>query len=162
MGFQQTSGSVFSNTVPRVLAEQAHEAPSRLPTHCRMGEVSSCTSFLTTAFVQVINGFWEDARNLSLPYSPLPMGSYRGKTAFITGGARGIGAEVAFRLHDAGARVVVTDVAAPALAEPAGRLGDRRLLTVLADVRDPDAMAAAAERGARQFGGIDVVVANAG
>jgi len=69
---------------------------------------------------------------------------------------------VARRLHDAGARVVVTDVDAPALVDLAERLGESRLLTVVADVRDPDAMAAAAELAVRRFGGIDVVVANAG
>lgn len=90
------------------------------------------------------------------------MGSVSGKVVFITGGAAGVGATVARRLHAKGARLVLTDVDSDALARLAATLGGDRVLTQVADVRDLAAMQAAADSGVQRFGGIDVVVANAG
>jgi len=90
------------------------------------------------------------------------MGSVNGKVALITGGANGIGAEVARQLHDRGARVVLTDVDEGLLKEVAARIGEDRVLTVVADVRDLSAMQNAVDKGIERFGGIDIVVANAG
>ena len=90
------------------------------------------------------------------------MGSVNGKVALITGGANGIGAEVARQLHDKGARVVLTDVDEGLLKEVAARIGEDRVLTVVADVRDLSAMQNAVDKGIERFGGIDIVMANAG
>jgi NAD(P)-dependent dehydrogenase (short-subunit alcohol dehydrogenase family) len=90
------------------------------------------------------------------------MTSLPGKVAFITGGARGIGAEVAHRLHNKGAKLVLTDLDEAELTALAAELGEDRVLTVVADVRDLPAMQAAAAKAVERFGGIDVVVANAG
>jgi len=88
--------------------------------------------------------------------------SVSGKVVLITGGARGIGGELATRLHAKGARLVLTDLDAAPLTELADRLGRDGVLAVVADVRDAEAMVAAARQAIEQFGGIDVVVANAG
>jgi NAD(P)-dependent dehydrogenase (short-subunit alcohol dehydrogenase family) len=85
-----------------------------------------------------------------------------GKVVLITGGANGIGAEVARRLHDKGAKLVLTDLDEVQLKEVTTRLGEDRVLTVVADVRELSAMQAAVAAGIERFGGIDVVVANAG
>ena len=90
------------------------------------------------------------------------MGSVNGKVALITGGANGIGAEVARQLHDRGARVVLTDVDEGLLKEVAARIGEDRVLTVVADVRDLSAMQNTVDMGIERFGGIDIVMANAG
>jgi NAD(P)-dependent dehydrogenase (short-subunit alcohol dehydrogenase family) len=90
------------------------------------------------------------------------MSSVSGKVVFITGGAAGVGAEVARRLHGRGAKLVLTDVDEDALAKQATALGADRVLTVGADVRDLVAMQAAAAAAVQRFGDIDVVVANAG
>jgi NAD(P)-dependent dehydrogenase (short-subunit alcohol dehydrogenase family) len=91
------------------------------------------------------------------------MTSVNSQVVFITGGAHGIGAEVARRLHARGAKLVLTDVDAAALAAISGELGgDERVLTVVADVRELAAMTSAAEQAVTKFGGIDAVVANAG
>jgi NAD(P)-dependent dehydrogenase (short-subunit alcohol dehydrogenase family) len=90
------------------------------------------------------------------------MGSVLGKVVLITGGANGIGAEVAGRLHAKGAKLVLTDLDEGRLKEVATRLSDERVLTAVADVRDLAAMQKAVEKGVAQFGGIDVVIANAG
>jgi NAD(P)-dependent dehydrogenase (short-subunit alcohol dehydrogenase family) len=90
------------------------------------------------------------------------MMSLQGKVVFITGGARGIGAEVARRLRNKGAKLVLTDLDAAELAALAAELGEDQALTVVADVRDLSAMQAAAAKAVEHFGGIDVVLANAG
>ncbi len=93
------------------------------------------------------------------------MTSLDSQVVFITGAARGIGAEVARRLHAKGARLVLTDLDESALTALGAELdGDSepRVLTAIADVRDLPAMQAAADKAVERFGGIDVVVANAG
>jgi len=90
------------------------------------------------------------------------MTSIQGKVVFITGGARGIGAEVARRLRDRGAKLVLTDLDKAELTSLAAELGEDHVLTAVADVRDLPAMQGVAAQAVERFGGIDVVVANAG
>jgi NAD(P)-dependent dehydrogenase (short-subunit alcohol dehydrogenase family) len=91
------------------------------------------------------------------------MTSVDSQVVFITGGGHGIGAEVARRLHAKGAKLVLTDLDRDALAAMSGELGgDERVLTAVADVCDLAAMETACEAAVNKFGGIDVVVANAG
>ncbi len=91
------------------------------------------------------------------------MTSVSSQVVFITGAGHGIGAEVARRLHEKGAKLVLTDLDEGALAERSAELGgDQHVLTVVADVRDLAAMQTAAAQAVEKFGGIDTVVANAG
>jgi NAD(P)-dependent dehydrogenase (short-subunit alcohol dehydrogenase family) len=90
------------------------------------------------------------------------MTSVDSQVVLITGGGGGIGAEVARRLHAKGAKLVLTDLDEAQLKALDGELGDDRVLTVTADVRDLAAMQQAANAAVERFGGIDVVLANAG
>jgi NAD(P)-dependent dehydrogenase (short-subunit alcohol dehydrogenase family) len=90
------------------------------------------------------------------------MSSVAGKVALITGGANGIGEEVARRLHDKGAKLVLIDLDGARLQEVAARFGGHDVLTEVADVRDLSALQAAVDKGVERFGGIDIVIANAG
>lgn len=90
------------------------------------------------------------------------MDSVNGKVVLITGGAAGVGAELASRLHAKGANLVLTDLDETRLAEISATLGADRVLARVADVRDLSAMQSAAAAAVDRFGGIDVVVANAG
>jgi len=90
------------------------------------------------------------------------MGSVNNKVVFITGGARGVGADLARRLRRRNAKLVLTDIDAEPLLALAAELGEEHVLTAVADVRDLDAMQDVANRAVERFGGIDVVVANAG
>jgi NAD(P)-dependent dehydrogenase (short-subunit alcohol dehydrogenase family) len=89
------------------------------------------------------------------------MSSVNGKVALITGGANGIGEEVARRLHDKGAKLVLVDLDEARLDEVAARVGEG-VVTAVADVRDLAAMESAVAKGVERFGGIDIVMANAG
>jgi NAD(P)-dependent dehydrogenase (short-subunit alcohol dehydrogenase family) len=84
-----------------------------------------------------------------------------GRTVFITGAARGIGAETARRLYRRGANVALVGLELERLQELAAQLGDRAI-AIEADVVDFQALESAAAQTVERFGGIDVGVANAG
>jgi NAD(P)-dependent dehydrogenase (short-subunit alcohol dehydrogenase family) len=86
----------------------------------------------------------------------------RGKVALITGAARGIGLETAKRLHAQGASVALVGLEPELLAANAEALGTDRAAAFTADVTDPEQLEAAVAGAIARFGGIDVVVANAG
>jgi 3-oxoacyl-[acyl-carrier protein] reductase len=81
--------------------------------------------------------------------------SLEGKTAVITGASRGIGAAVARGLHARGVNL--------GLGSRSGDdLGLDRIVAQACDVRDAAALAALCDSTAERFGGIDILVANAG
>ncbi len=84
-----------------------------------------------------------------------------GRTVFITGAARGIGAAGAERLHGKGANVALVGLEPERLQALAARLGDRAA-AFEADVSDFDALERAVAGTVERFGGIDVAIANAG
>src|SRR5450756_420872 len=84
-----------------------------------------------------------------------------GRTVFITGAARGIGAETARRLHAKGANVALVGLEPERLEQLAAQLGDRAL-AFEADVTDYEALQRAVSATVERFGGIDVGIANAG
>ncbi|RUU30707.1 SDR family oxidoreductase [Mesorhizobium sp. M6A.T.Ce.TU.016.01.1.1] len=87
-----------------------------------------------------------------------------GKTAFITGGGRGIGLSTAEALAEAGARVTISDMD-PRVLE-AGRDELKRkghqVEAVQLDVTDSKAVAAAARSANERHGAVDILIANAG
>ncbi|MFD7923469.1 SDR family NAD(P)-dependent oxidoreductase [Streptomyces sp. NPDC059740] len=88
----------------------------------------------------------------------------RGRTALITGATGGIGDAVARRLAAEGAAVVVTDVDATRCAELAKELSDHgaRALGLALDVTDEQAWRTAVQRVLDTYGGLTVLVNNAG
>ncbi|MGO9100824.1 MAG: mycofactocin-coupled SDR family oxidoreductase [Mycobacterium sp.] len=104
-------------------------------------------------------------------------GRLEGKVAVITGAARGQGRAHAVRMAREGADVIAIDIAGPLpasvpydsstpeeladtvrLAEAHGA----RVVSVVADIRDPEGMRRAVDDGVRELGRLDVIVANAG
>ena len=83
-----------------------------------------------------------------------------GKTALVTGAGRGIGRAIASRLAEAGANVVVNDLDAAAVNETASIL--RASVAVPGDVTAPDFPGQLVEAALSAYGGIDIVVNNAG
>ena len=88
-----------------------------------------------------------------------------GKSALVTGGARGIGRAIVLRLATQGADVAFSyrgnAAAAQETAQAAEALG-RRALAVQADVKDPEAADALVKTTLETFGKIDILVNNAG
>jgi len=84
------------------------------------------------------------------------------KVALVTGAARGIGFETARALVSRGASVVVVDLEAEAAEAAAAQLHDTRAIGLAADVTDRGALQQAVATTVERFGGLDVVVANAG
>lgn len=103
------------------------------------------------------------------------MGTLDGKTALITGGARGQGRSHALELAREGANIVVTDICESVdhvpynlateedLAETVRQVEalDRRIASVRADVRSTEDMQRAADTAMSEFGSLDIVLANA-
>ncbi|UJW29126.1 bifunctional aldolase/short-chain dehydrogenase [Saccharothrix sp. AJ9571] len=104
--------------------------------------------------------YWslEEAKLRRRP-APKPLA---GRVALVTGGGSGIGKATARRLAAEGACVVVADRAFDAAQEVAAELGRDTAIAVRADVTDENEVAAAFAEGALAFGGIDLVVNNAG
>ena len=86
------------------------------------------------------------------------------RTALVGGGASGIGHAVAERLAGSGDRVVITGRRADALETAVARLGGapREVHALVSDMADPDAAVAAMEEIDDRYGGLDVLVLNAG
>ncbi len=99
-----------------------------------------------------------------------------GKVALITGAARGQGKSHCIRLAQEGANIIAVDLLEPidTVRYPLGSQEDmddmvaqveatgQRILAVKADVRERDQLRAAVEAGVAEFGGLNIVCANAG
>ncbi|WP_062228744.1 bifunctional rhamnulose-1-phosphate aldolase/short-chain dehydrogenase [Aureimonas frigidaquae] len=92
--------------------------------------------------------------------------SLAGRIAFITGGAGGIGRASAERLAGEGACVVLADIDAQAVeaatAELAARFGADQVRGLTCDVTSEEAVADAFRATAQAYGGLDILVSNAG
>jgi len=88
----------------------------------------------------------------------------KGKTALITGASRGIGPHIAAALAGRGMNLVLTSRSGPELEEVAAEQRKRgvRVVTVVSDLLDADARTLLVGAAEREFGGVDVLVNNAG
>lgn len=108
--------------------------------------------------------YWplEEAKLRRLP-PPKPL---QGSIVYISGGAGGIGHATAARFLDEGACVAIADFDNDLLAQAHAALtaeyGKDRVSAVHCDVRDERAVRESFEQAVRHFGGLDIVVANAG
>ena len=130
-----------------------------------MRGASSVDAYVGLAEQEAFNiEYWllEEAK---LQRMPKPK-SLAGRIALVTGGAGGIGQATADRLLSEGACVMLTDIDGDTLAAAKARAVDAhgadRVEMHAGDVTDEAAMAAAVADAVARFGGLDIVVANAG
>jgi rhamnulose-1-phosphate aldolase/alcohol dehydrogenase len=105
--------------------------------------------------------YWalEEAKLARMP-KPKPLAT---RVALVTGAASGIGKAIAVRLAAEGACVVVADLDLQKATDAAAEIGSADVaIGVAADVSDAEAVAAAFREANLAFGGVDLVVNNAG
>ncbi len=108
--------------------------------------------------------YWllEEAKLARMPM-PKPL---QGRVALVTGAASGIGLAIAEKLAAQGACIAIADINALGMAEVAGdfakRFGKDNVLTVNLDVTSEASVIAGFENTIARFGGLDIVVNNAG
>jgi NAD(P)-dependent dehydrogenase (short-subunit alcohol dehydrogenase family) len=92
------------------------------------------------------------------------MKNLQGRTAFITGGASGIGLGMAEAFASAGMRIVIADINADSLEKASAdlRSAGATVMPVMLDVTQLDAWASVAERVEAEFGSVDLLCNNAG
>ena len=86
-----------------------------------------------------------------------------GKISLVTGAASGIGHAIARRYVEAGGRVAIADLNLEAAMAAAKELGDSKTaIAVAMDVSNEDEVNAGVEKTVAAFGGVDILVSNAG
>ena len=90
------------------------------------------------------------------------MGRLEGKTAAVTGAARGIGAEYAKKLAAEGANVIVTDVLDPAEVVAEINAAGGTAVGMVVDVTSDDDLEAMVAKAEADFGALNILVNNAG
>ena len=89
---------------------------------------------------------------------------FEGRTAFVTGGSRGIGKAIAEQFANEGANVAIIDVNEQALSEVTAQFTDAgySFYTKLASVTNREEIEQAMQEAYEKFGSIDILVNNAG
>jgi len=90
------------------------------------------------------------------------MDRFKDKTVLVTGAASGIGLAAARRFLEEGARVVMLDIDEPTLRQAAAELPQDRILVQIGDTADRQTATAAVKAAVERFGGLHILVNNAG
>ena len=90
------------------------------------------------------------------------MKDFAGRTAFVTGGANGVGLGIVRNLLNEGCKVVIADIRQDAIDRVLASLDNREVMGVELDVMDRAGFAAAADRVEAEFGLVSLLFNNAG
>ena len=90
------------------------------------------------------------------------MNTVKDKVAYITGGSKGIGFGIAHTLIEAGMKVAISGRDKESIEQAKHALGNQNVLAIVSDVRNYEDEVKAIETIVKEFGKVDVVIANAG
>ncbi|MEN9683336.1 MAG: hypothetical protein RLZZ427_1087, partial [Pseudomonadota bacterium] len=90
------------------------------------------------------------------------MKDFAGRTAFVTGGANGVGIGIVRNLLNAGCKVAIADIRQDSIDQALASLDNREVMGVQLDVASRAGFAAAADEVEAKFGPVSILVNNAG
>ena len=104
---------------------------------------------------------WQAIAKENIHKRPAGTGRLAGKITIVTGAAQGFGKGIAEELYKEGATIVIADMNLPMAESVAAELGDRAW-AIAANVSDEESCANMVAQVVEKFGGLDIMVANAG
>ena len=104
---------------------------------------------------------WQEIAKSRIHDRPAGAGRLAGKIAIVTGAAQGFGKGIAEELYKEGCTVVIADMNQPLAETVAGELGERAC-AIPVNVSDEESVANMVAQTVEQYGGLDLMLANAG
>lgn len=104
---------------------------------------------------------WQEIARERIHDRPAGTGRLAGKIAIVTGAAQGFGKGIAEELYKEGCTVVIADMNQPLAETVAGELGERAC-AIPVNVSDEESVANLVAKTVEQYGGLDLMLANAG
>lgn len=104
---------------------------------------------------------WQEIAKENVHKRPSGCGRLAGKITIVTGAAQGFGKGIAEELYKEGATIVVADMNQALAEQVAGEMGERAC-AIPVNVSDEESVAALVAQTVERFGGLDIMVANAG
>ena len=104
---------------------------------------------------------WEEIAKANISKRPAGQGRLAGKITIVTGAAQGFGKGIAEELYAEGATIIIADMNLPLAESVAQELGERAW-AIGVNVADEESVANMVAQVVEKFGGLDIMVANAG
>ena len=104
---------------------------------------------------------WAQIAKENVHNRPAGNGRLAGKITIVTGSAQGFGKGIAEELYNEGATIIVADMNLPLAEQVAEEMGERACAMAV-NVADEESVANMVAQTVEKFGGLDILVANAG
>ncbi len=104
---------------------------------------------------------WQEIAKKNIHNRPQGQGRLAGKVTIVTGAAQGFGKGIAQELYDEGATIIIADMNEELANTVADEMGERAC-AIAVNVADEDSVASLVSQTVEKFGGLDIMVANAG
>ena len=104
---------------------------------------------------------WQEIAKEKIHVRPVGQGRLAGKITIVTGAAQGFGKGIAEELYAEGATIIIADMNQPLAESVAAEMGERAC-AIPVNVSDEESVANLVAQTVEKFGGLDIMVANAG